>query len=235
MTLPASAEPRRNLTEHIYQRLKQDIFDFRLLPGDRITENVIAERMSASRTPVREALMRLQREGFVEVFYRSGWQIRPFDFQQFEQLYDVRVILEMAAVSRLCELQPTTELEALQAIWLVPIEERQSHGPSVCQLDEHFHLDLVRACGNPELARIHHDLTERLRIVRRIDFTRDNRIEATYREHAEILHSITQRRADQAQLLIRTHIEESKAEVRKITLHMLFEARQHQDDSRRLA
>src|SRR5690554_3328599 len=66
MTLPASAEPRRNLTEHIYQRLKQDIFDFRLLPGDRITENVIAEQMSASRTPVREALMRLQREGFVD-------------------------------------------------------------------------------------------------------------------------------------------------------------------------
>ena len=164
------------------------------MPRDRITENVIAEQMSASRGP--RALMRLQR-GASSVFYRSGWQIRPVDFQQFEQPNDVRVILEMAAVSRLCELQPTTELEALQAIWLVPIEERQSHGPSVCQLDEHFHLDLVRACGNPELARIHHDLTERLRIVRRIDFTRDNRIEATYREHAEILHSITQRRADQ--------------------------------------
>src|SRR5690606_32315828 len=94
------SEPRQNLTERIYQQIKQDIFSFRLLPGDRFTENEIAERVAASRTPVREALTRLQREGFVEVSFRSGWQVKPFDFRQFEDLYDVRIVLEMAAVKR---------------------------------------------------------------------------------------------------------------------------------------
>ena len=73
---------------------------------------------------------------------------------------------------------------------------------------------------------MHRDLTERIRIVRRLDFTRADRIEATYVEHTKILRAVIQRKADQAWLLLRTHIEQSKTEVRKITLHQLHEARQ---------
>jgi len=219
-------EARTNLTERIYQKLKEDIFSFRLLPGDRFTENEIAERMAASRTPVREALTRLQREGFVDVSFRSGWQVKPFDFRQFEDLYDVRIVLEMAAVKRLCEMEPGPNLEDLKRIWLVSPDERLQDGPSVCALDERLHEQLVEATGNLEMARIHHDLTERLRIVRRIDFTKGYRVEATYEEHGKILRNVIERRIDDAQRLLRIHIEASKAEVRKITLHMLYEAQQ---------
>lgn len=224
-------ERRQNLTERIYVQLKQSIFDFQLLPGDRFTESEIAERVSASRTPVREALTRLQREGFVEVSFRSGWQVRPFDFEQYEQLYDVRIVLEMAAVKRLCEMEPAPALDELKAIWLVAPGDRLTDGPAVCALDERFHEQVVEAAGNVEMARIHHDVTERLRIVRRIDFTQGARIDATYLEHGLILGSIIQRRTEEAQLMLKTHIEESKAEVRKITLHMIFEARHNQNNS----
>ena len=226
----ANSEPRPNLTEKIYQQIKQDIFNFRLLPGDRFSENEMAERMIASRTPVREALTRLQREGFVDVSFRSGWQVKPFDFRQFEQLYDVRIVLEMAAVKRLCEMEPAPDLEELKRIWLVAPADRLEDGPMVCALDERFHEQLVEATGNREMARIHHDLTERLRIVRRIDFTKRFRVEATYEEHAKILRTIIERRSEDVQLLLKTHIEASKAEVRRITLHMLYEAQQQTPD-----
>ncbi len=68
---------------------------------------------------------------------------------------------------------------------------------------------------------MHWDVTERIRIIRRLDFTRPDRIEATYIEHAKILRAVMQKKADQAQLMLKTHIEQSKAEVRKITLHTL--------------
>lgn len=220
-------EPRQNLTERVYQQLKQDIFSFRLLPGDRFTESEVAERVAASRTPVREALTRLQREGFVDVSFRSGWQVRPFDFRQFEQLYDVRIVLELAAVKRLCEMEPSPHLDDVKKIWLVAPADRLQDGASVCALDERFHEQLVEATGNLEMARIHHDITERLRIVRRIDFTKTYRVEATYEEHGKILRTIMERRTEDAQRLLKTHIEASKAEVRKITLHMLHEAQQH--------
>lgn len=223
-------EPRTNLTEQIYQKIKQDIFTFRLLPGDRFSENEIAERVLASRTPVREALARLQREGFVDVSFRSGWQVKPFDFNQFEQLYDVRIVLELAAVKKLCEMEPPPHLDDLKRIWLVKPADRLEDGPTVCALDERFHEQLIEATGNHEMARIHHDLTERLRIIRRIDFTQRNRIEATYDEHAKILRTIIERRTEDVKTLLKTHIEASKSEVRKITLHMLYEAQQLQKD-----
>jgi DNA-binding GntR family transcriptional regulator len=227
-----SDEPRTNLTERIYKTLKQDIFSFRLLPGDRFSENEIAERVAASRTPVREALTRLQREGFVDVSFRSGWQVKPFDFNQFEQLYDVRIVLELAAIKKLCEMEPAPNLDDLKRIWLVKPEDRLEDGPSVCALDERFHEQLVEATGNVEMARIHHDITERLRIVRRIDFTQQQRVAATYEEHAKILRTIIERRTEEVKSLLKTHIEASKAEVRKITLHMLYEAQQlqHHED-----
>jgi hypothetical protein len=73
--------------------------------------------------------------------------------------------------------------------------------------------------------RVHSDVTDGIRIVRRLDFTQPPRISATYDEHAKILKAILARRADAAKLMLRTHIEASKAEVRKITLHTLHEAR----------
>ena len=69
-------------------------------------------------------------------------------------------------------------------------------------------------------------MTERIRIVRRLDFTREDRIDATYVEHGKILRAVLQRKADQAQLLLKSHVEQSKVEVRKITLGTLHDARQ---------
>ncbi|KAG1482289.1 hypothetical protein G6F53_014094 [Rhizopus delemar] len=76
------------------------------------------------------------------------------------------------------------------------------------------------------MAQIHRDVTEQIRIVRRLDFTKDFRVDATYYEHAAILRAVLARRADEATRMLRSHIEMSKAEVRKITLHMLHEARE---------
>jgi DNA-binding GntR family transcriptional regulator len=223
---PTPARP--NLAEQVYARLKAELNDFQLVPGDRFSEAELGQRLGVSRTPVREALFRLRNEGFLDVEAKAGWSVRPIDFGRLEQLYDLRIILELAAVARLCAHTgaPSPELESLKAIWLVPVAERLSDGREVGQLDEAFHATLVRAAGNAEMARVHWDVTERIRIIRHLDFTRGERIEATYAEHAKILRAVMQRKVDQAQLLLKSHVEQSKAEVRKITLATLHEARE---------
>ncbi|MEH2920018.1 GntR family transcriptional regulator [Samsonia erythrinae] len=214
------------LAEKVYQALKQDIFDYRLMPGDRFSENEIAERFDVSRTPVRQALFWLEREGYVEVWFRSGWQVKPFDFEYFEELYDFRTVLEREAVRRLCALPPLTCAEALTALKSVWIDSpRLEDGKAVSVQDEAFHMALVATAGNKEIARIHAELTEKIRIIRRLDFTCDDRVEATYREHAQILQAIFQQQTEEALRILTNHIAVSKAEVRKITLHMLQQAR----------
>lgn len=222
------AGERDKLAEAVYLRVKADIFEFRLLPGARFSENEIAAREGVSRTPVREALMRLQRDGFLEVHHKSGWGVRPLDFDRFEHLYDARIVLELDAVRKLCvgELgrEQQESLAALRKAWLVPPKQRLTDWIAVAQLDEAFHATLVGAAGNPELARMHADVTERIRIVRRLDFTKTERIQYTYEEHAAILRAILARKPQQAALLLRSHIEQSKLEVRKISIHRLHMA-----------
>jgi len=209
------------LAGSVYDRVKADIFEFRLLPGARFSENQIARRARVSRTPVREALFRLEREGYLEVHSKSGWSVRPIDFDRLDQLYDLRVILECAAVRKLCAGDPRRSLAGLAKVWLVPPRKRLTDAARVAALDEAFHARLAAAAGNAELARVHQHITERIRIVRRLDFTHPERITYTYLEHGQILRAILARKASRALSLLQTHIDTSKFEVRKISLNRL--------------
>jgi len=215
-----------NLVEKVYQRIKKEIFDFQMLPGDRFSETEVAQRMETSRTPVREALFRLQREGFLEVHFRNGWRVKPFDFQYFDELYDIRILLENASLQKICDFKEWPEIILrLADIWLVPQEERLSDGEQVSKLDELFHHSLVQAGGNREMVKIHEGITEHIRIIRRLDFFQEARLTATYNEHNAILKALLDRRIKDAQNLLSQHISQSKEEVRKITLHKLHTAR----------
>ena len=224
---PVPMQPSR--AEEVYAQLKKDIADFRLVPGDRFSEHDICNRLAVSRTPVRQALFRLQQEGLVEVMFRSGWRVLPFDFDKFDQLYDLRMVLETTAAQRLCQQaagESSPLLEGLKDRWLVPAAERSNDATQVAAWDEAFHETLVKAAGNAEMARVHHDVTERIRIIRRLDFLKQMRIDATYDEHAKILRAIIARKVDRAELLLRSHIQSSQVEVRKITLHQVYLAQQ---------
>jgi len=211
--------------EGIYKKIKEEIFDFLLLPGDRFTETELAERYGTSRTPVRGALYRLKHEGYFEVQFRSGWRVRPFNFDHFDELYDLRVVIETAAVERLCKMD-NPPLADLEATWLVPLSKRQRDARAVAALDEAFHTRLLEAAGNKEMGRVHSDVTEKIRVIRRLGFLKQKRIDATYEEHAKLLKLILNHRVSEACILLRAHIIQNRMEARKITIHMLHEARE---------
>lgn len=226
-------KPGSTLADTVYRQLKNDIFDFALLPGERFSENEIARRLGVSRTPVREALYKLQREGYIDVAARSGWNVRPFDFAVFEDLYDLRTVLELAAAKRMCSAETIPGIDELRRVWIVPAAKRLTDPWKVAQLDERFHETIVRAAQNREMSHVHHDITERIRIVRRLDFTEPERIRHTYDEHAAIVRALAARSYREAELLLTGHIAQSKAEVRRITLHKLHTAgTARQEDAR---
>jgi len=221
----ATVVPLTSLADQAYAQVKAMIFDFALLPGDHFFESELAQRVQVSRTPLRQALQRLEREGFLQVFPKLGWQVAPLDFDTFDALYDLRVLIECHAAQRLAAAEDRPQLKALAETWLAPPAQRVTDGAQVGALDERFHALLVEGSGNREMLRVHREITERIRIIRRLDFTKGARVEATYDEHARILRAITRRRADEAQRLLRAHIEQSKLEVRHITLDMLYRLR----------
>lgn len=89
-----------------------------------------------------------------------------------------------------------------------------------------MHNMLVALAGNREMLRTHSELTERIRIIRRLDFIEPARIRAAFDEHDKILRALLARRAGDAEMLIRAHIAASRAELRHMTLHRLSLASQ---------
>lgn len=215
-----------SLADQAYAEIKKRIFDFALMPGDRLSESELAQQIAVSRTPLRQALQRLQHEGFVEAIPKVGWLIPPLDFEKFDELYEFRVLIECHAVRALCASdKDRSRLHRLSRVWSVAAKDRLDDPDKVSVLDEAFHCQIVEGTGNKELLRTYREITERMRIVRRLDFYNAERIVATYDEHAKVLAAIQKRRTDEAQRLLRAHIEQSRLEVRKITLGMLYQAR----------
>ena len=186
----------QNLADFVSDQLKSELFEFRLLPGDRFTEGEVAERTGASRTPVRQALYRLQREGFLDVNFRNGWEVRPLDFAQLDAMYELRILLEQASVRRMKDLDSVELNEVLMPIearWRVRPADRSNEAAEFAKWDEEFHCSLVAASKNSEFVRVHLEVTEKIRFVRRLSFTEHARITATYKEHSAILETLRHR------------------------------------------
>lgn len=223
-----------SLADQAYDQVKKRLFDFDLMPGDRFSESELAEQIHVSRTPLRQALQRLQHEGLVEAIPKVGWLIPALDFDKLDDLYEFRVLIECHAVRTVCAARHDgSTLQALSEAWRLTPAEREQDPLQVGELDEAFHCRIVECTRNSEMLRAYREITERIRIIRRLDFHKPERIAATYDEHAEILAALHRGREDEAQRLLRAHIENSRIEVRKITLGMLYQARERSAAARK--
>lgn len=217
---------RPTLAEQAYQSIKARLAELDLLPGDRLSEKELAEQLGISRTPVRQAMQRLHHEGLLDLHPKHGWSVPGLDFERLDELYDFRVLIERHAIEQ-CITEPEcrARLEQQRAIWCVPRESQLTDPLQVGRLDEQFHLALVIAAGNQEMVRTHVYITERIRVIRRLDFIKPERIAATYDEHAKILQLVFGGHLNQAQSEVKDHILMSKTQSRQITLEAMYARR----------
>lgn len=222
----AISQTNLTLADIAYESLKSKIFELRYMPGEKLSESELSESLGVSRTPLRQALQRLQHEGLIEGQPKVGWIISPLDFNRLDNLYDFRILIECFAVRAYClSEKPSEQLDELLKVWRVRGSARIQEQEMMCALDENFHTSIVSLASNPEISKTHREITEKIRLIRRLDFTKKARIASTYQEHFQILTAIYARRSEEAQRLITAHISQSKLEVRKITLEMLYNAR----------
>jgi DNA-binding GntR family transcriptional regulator len=199
------------LADEIYEALREQIVRGRLLPGERINERAIARDAGASRTPVRESLRRLEQTGLVRRDGRAGYVVRRFDLAEMDQLYDVRLALELLAIRTLADNATAERLERVREVWRT---FPSSGDPSdALAADEAFHEAIAEQSGNRVLLQVLRDINERIHVIRRIDFTAPDRWAATQHEHDEILERLESGRADEATVLLQQNIESSKSKI----------------------
>jgi DNA-binding GntR family transcriptional regulator len=202
--------------EQAYDELKR-----RLLVGDfplnvRLGEERLAALLGVSRTPVREALLRLHAEGLIGPHPEGGYRPVAPDVDQVHDLYEVRMALELQALRRPSERGTTHELgdlELLRDEWRNLSDKQPEPDPGFVTLDEDFHVRLAAASGNPSLADLLRVVNERIRVVRMHDFLTGERVRRTITQHLEIVEAVLVRDLPLAVARFGRHLGESMAVV----------------------
>ena len=198
-----SRKPRSDevtATDHAYAEIKRRINVNELPAGLLIKQHVLAEMLGLSRTPVREALIRIAEEGLVEIRPRYGVLIRPFTLDELAGIHDVLMVLEAHAARRVEEQgaapEALAEMDAAQAVMVAAVA-RQDIAAWV-KADEAFHKLLAKECGNAQLSRLVHGLWDQLKRVRNRTQKHREMPVASNRDHVNLLHAIRRRNAQRA-------------------------------------
>lgn len=197
----------------VYEALKEDILHLVLVPGSSISEIETAEQFHISRTPVRDAFKRLEREGLLEIQPHIGTFISLIDLDTITDILYIREVLECATLTNLI----STYNESLDLQIRILLEEQKAllesnltaeeMGRAFLLADHEFHNALFTAVGKPNIHKYLNQLNcqyERFRTY--INFTGKNDLKKLYHSHLEIIERIRQKDTDGLQKVIKHHL-----------------------------
>ncbi|MGC5629470.1 GntR family transcriptional regulator [Georgenia sp. Z1344] len=208
-------EPRRRSPRtppagaRAYEWVVEAILTGELAEGEFVEEVALAERVGTSRTPVREALQRLQAERYVDLVPRRGAQVRTVNSREMGEIYQARFVVESHVVARICELRlgAPPDLSAIADEMDAAAEELRWNDSA--RLDQRFHERLVQWNGNDVLTQMYESLRSRqIRLALRTITTAPQRYETIAREHREIVTALEEHDAERAARTVATHLRE---------------------------
>ena len=196
-----------SVVDRVYEQLKAMTVSYQFKPGERLNEGDIAKQLGVSRTPLREALNRLNTGGFLRFMPGKGFFCRELDAQEIFDLYELRKSIEVAAVRLAVTRANDADIDDLAAF--LDATGPDPGGRSAVQLvelDETFHEGLMRMSNNAEMLNVLRNVNARIRFVRWIDMDRINR-SGTQAEHRAVLAGLSARDQDVCVSVLEKHID----------------------------
>ena len=198
------------LRDNVYESLRADILTCRLAPGDDVREQDLALRYAVSRQPVREALLRLEREHLVTVQPRQGYRVNPISLSDARDLLRFRLALEPACVGEAIESASDTALKALDKY-----RSFSGNREDFIAYNRAFHSALAHASGNRRMASALCDLIGQADRLVRVSLAnvRDHDPTQLVAEHIELIEAMQRRDRRRALHLIKAHIHQTEKRV----------------------
>lgn len=198
--------------ERIFQQVRLDILNCTLKPGEELREADLAKRYGVSKTPIRDAMQKLEFEGLVEIEPRRGHRVRPISMRYAEDILELRAILESAVVGKIARTARNEDLASLDLL-------RQGDITSIhafAEYNRRFHASLAAMSGNRRLAeetvRVM-EFYDRLAIVSLTLYSRDGGFDGPLADHNSIIDALQARNGRLAGRLAREHVERSRAQI----------------------
>lgn len=202
--------------ERVYHHVKQAVLDRSYEGGTLLTEGALATAVGVSRTPVREALLRLEAEGLLKLYPKKGALVLPVSAQEIRDVVETRLLVEQHAVAKLAGNPPAALLARLEEL----LAEQRGHADAgdlaaFAVADRCFHAEIVRAAGNRILTHLYDQLRDRqLRMGVATMHAEPSRVAKNLAEHADILAALREGDDGLAADLVQRHVSWVKAIVR---------------------
>ena len=209
---------RVRLADQVVERLRDMILSDRLRPGEYVPQDRLAAELGVSRTPLREALVKLQQEGLVRLSGTRGAEVTTLDPPELLELYDLREVLDGLAARLAAEQRTPEDIEEMRSILDNAADSRD-------QVDVHawymanirFHEAVYRASNSRSLLQLAHYITRTSRMAFRLLVVSPQRIAPNHHEHVQIFEAILAGDVQAAESAARLHIVTSKEPVRQLS------------------
>lgn len=193
----------------VADRLRDQIYQHELAPGDAIDEMALCERYGISRTPLREALKVLSSEGLIELIPRRGSFVRSMEIEELNELFPVMAVLEGLCAKEAVENCGAKDLQQLEQMH-EKLEGFVKEGNIDGYYEQNFvfHQAVQDLSGNKWLQRIIGDLRKVLRLARHMQLTIPGRLEESLEEHRQIMQAFKKSDADLADQYMQNHLKQ---------------------------
>ena len=201
----------RPIREIAYEVLKHAIITGEIPAGERIVETDYAERLHISRTPLREALRKLERDGLVEYVLRRGVVVRAFTIADVEEIYTIRNALEMLTLPAIIRNATEEDIAGLKER-LREMDEVMAHGDieTLSPMARTFHSQLTGLCHQNRILRVIEGQDEFITRFSAMAIRQENRRTQAHEEHYKLVEYVEKRDLEHLEKLKRKHIERSK-------------------------
>lgn len=203
-----------SIADQVYKFIKQDILEGKFEPNSRLTQEVMGELYQTSRTPVREAFRKLERDGLVERVPQGGVKVVAISIETIEEVYGVRTVLESYAVELACERISDKQLEKIgqikkdaDAILKSGELSRENKLKELFKLNSSFHRKINEASGNAYLVKVIGEMNNSVMLGRAAGLRKNNEWNEIWKEHGEIISCLRKKDKAACAQLMRKHIE----------------------------
>ncbi|MFJ9039710.1 GntR family transcriptional regulator [Streptomyces sp. NPDC102406] len=202
-----ATEKRTPAAERVYDHVKRGVLERRYEGGTLLTEGELAEAVGVSRTPVREALLKLEVEGLLRLYPKKGALVLPVSAQEIADVVETRLLVEEHAVRKAVPARPRL-LDRLEEL-LDTQREQAAAGrfADAAATDRCFHAEIVRSGGNEILSRLYDQMRDRqLRMGVAVMHSHPDRIAKTLAEHGELLDALRAGDVEAAVAVVKRHV-----------------------------
>ena len=200
----------RPIREIAYEVLKKAIITGEIPAGERIVETDYADRLHISRTPLREALRKLERDGLVEYVMRRGVVVRAFTIEDVKEIYTIRNALEMLTLPAIVEKATAEDIASLREK-LAEMDKLQEKDDveALSPLAREFHTSLTAICGQKRILRVIEGQDEYIRRFSAMAIRQESRRSAAHQEHHLLVDYVESKDLERFSALMKQHIERS--------------------------